>query len=79
MARQLAPDVISKWLAHGLNERQIKAMNFVLDHGRITNRDYKVLCQDVSSETLRRDLADLVERDLLLRIGEKRATYYILK
>jgi len=79
LARQPAPDAISKWLAQGLNERQIKAMNFVLDHGRITNRDYSALCQDVSSETLRRDLADLVERDLLLRIGEKRATYYILK
>jgi ATP-dependent DNA helicase RecG len=54
-------------------------MNYVLDHGRITNRDFSALCPDVSSETIRRDLADLVERDMLLRIGEKRATYYILK
>ncbi len=72
-------DTVRSWLAQGLTERQIKAMNFVLDHGRITNSDYSTLCPDVSSETLRRDLADLVERDLLLRIGEKRATYYILK
>jgi hypothetical protein len=34
---------------------------------------------DVSPETVRRDLADLVEKNLLLRIGSKRATYYILK
>ncbi|MBM4429255.1 MAG: hypothetical protein FJ026_02775 [Chloroflexi bacterium] len=33
----------------------------------------------MSAETIRRDLADLVERDLLLKIGDKRATYYIFK
>ena len=79
LPRQSAPDTVRSWLAQGLNERQIAAMNFVLDNGRITNSDYSLLCPDVSSETIRRDLAGLVERDLLLRIGEKRATYYILK
>ena len=28
---------------------------------------------------IRRDLADLVDQGILLRVGEKRATYYILK
>ena len=28
---------------------------------------------------LRRDLADLVYKDILLKVGDKRATYYILK
>ncbi|MFN2219330.1 MAG: DeoR family transcriptional regulator, partial [Anaerolineae bacterium] len=41
--------------------------------------DYQQLCPDVSAETIRRDLADLVGKGLLLKIGEKRATYYILK
>lgn len=67
------------WLEMGLNERQISAMGFLADHGRITNTDFQDLCPDVSPETLRRDFADLVKRDLLLRIGEKRATFYILK
>lgn len=79
LPRQPGPDTVRTWLEQGLNERQIMAMNFVLDKGRITNSDYSLLCPEVSSETLRRDLADLVDRDLLLRIGEKRATYYILK
>ncbi len=79
LPRQPSPETVREWLAQGLNERQISAMNYVLDRGRITNRDFSALCPDVSSETLRRDLADLVERDMLLRIGEKRATYYILK
>ena len=54
-------------------------MAFVRDNGRITNGDYQQLVQDVSEETIRRDLADLVEKNLLIRIGAKKATYYILK
>lgn len=64
---------------HFLNERQEQALAYIAQHGRITNSDYQSLIPDVSAETIRRDLADLVDRNLLLRIGEKRATYYILK
>ncbi len=68
------------FLAHTpLTERQQLALAFIQRHGRITNSDYQALAPDVSAETIRRDLADLVEKNLLLRIGEKRATYYILK
>jgi len=62
-----------------MNERQLRAMNFLKERGRITNRDYQHLCSDVSSETLRLDLVDLVDKGLLLKIGDKRGTYYILK
>jgi ATP-dependent DNA helicase RecG len=62
-----------------LNERQEAALAHIQSHGRITNSEYQALAPDVSPETIRRDLADLVEKNLLLRIGEKRATYYILK
>lgn len=62
-----------------LNSRQEQALAFVAEHGRITNRDYQQLSPDVSPETIRRDLADLVDAGLLMKIGEKRATYYILK
>jgi len=62
-----------------MNERQAKALAYVHQNQRIRSRDYQELCPDVSPETLRLDLADLVERGLLLKIGEKRGTYYILK
>ncbi len=71
--------LLRRWLEMGLNERQIKALTFLADKGRITNANYQSLCPTVSQETLRRDLSDLVNRNLLLRIGEKRATFYILK
>jgi ATP-dependent DNA helicase RecG len=68
-----------EWRRMGLNERQIAAMLHLAERRRITNSDMQELAPDVSAETLRRDLADLVERGLLLKIGEKRGAYYILK
>ncbi|MBE9507119.1 MAG: putative DNA binding domain-containing protein [Chloroflexi bacterium] len=62
-----------------MNERQARALTYVQEHGRITNREYRTLCPDVSAETLRLDLVDLVERGILLKIGAKKGTYYILK
>jgi len=62
-----------------MNERQMRAMAHVREFGRITNRDYRAICPNVSPETLRLDLADLVDRGLLLKIGDKRGTYYMLK
>ncbi len=62
-----------------MNERQVRALTYIREHSSITNREYQQLCPDVSAETLRIDLADLVNRGVLLRIGAKKGTYYILK
>ena len=70
---------LARWSHLDLNERQQKALAYLLEERRITNREYQELCPDVSSETIRRDLADLVNKNVLLKIGRKRATYYIFK
>lgn len=62
-----------------LNERQRAALQFLQKNPRITNREYRDLYPDVSDETIRRDLADLVDAGLLLKMGDRRGTYYILK
>lgn len=62
-----------------LNPRQEAALDYLARQRRITNRDYQDLCPDVHPETLRRDLAELVSRGLLIKVGDKKATYYILK
>ena len=62
-----------------MNERQLRALQYIQAQGRITNREYRELCPHVSAETLRLDLADLVDRGILLKVGDKRGTYYILK
>jgi ATP-dependent DNA helicase RecG len=69
----------SEWLRQGLNERQIAALLHLQETHRITNRELQELAPDVSAETIRRDFADLVERGFLLKVGDRRATYYILK
>lgn len=62
-----------------MNERQERALAYVSEYGSITNREYQRLCPDVTSETLRLDLVDLVEKNLLLKIGSKKGTHYIFK
>ena len=44
----------------GLNGRQIKAVLFVKEKGKITNKDYQQL-KDCSRNTASNDLADLVK------------------
>lgn len=74
-----APPPSSLWAQLRLNPRQEKALTFLQTNRRITSHDYQTLCPDASAETLRRDFAELVDRSILLKIGEKRATYYVLK
>ncbi len=74
----VARRAIPEW-ATGMNERQIRAIQYLQETGRITNREYHELCPHVSPETLRLDLNDLVEKGLLMKIGDKKGTYYILK
>lgn len=70
--------IMPKWQGN-MNERQIRAVGYIQDHGSIANREYQQICPDVSPETLRLDLSDMVKKSLLLKIGANKGTYYILK
>lgn len=61
------------------NHRQARALQYIRENGSITNREYRTLIQGVSAETLRLDLADMVEKSILIKVGSKKGTYYILK
>lgn len=64
--------------AMGLNERQIKAVVYLREKGRISNNEYQTL-GNVSKRTASRDLDDLVQRGVLERLGETgKGTYYVL-
>jgi len=69
----------AKWRTLDLNERQLAALDFLTQHPRIASRDYREMFPDISEETIRRDLADLVEKDVLIKMGDKKGTYYIFK
>lgn len=62
-----------------INPRQEQALIYLTSgNSRITNGDLQALCPDVHAETLRRDLADLVSKQILRKLGEKRGSYYVL-
>ena len=54
----------------GLNERQIKAVLFIKENGKITNKKYQEL-SSISKATATRDLTELIEKHKILeRTGE---------
>jgi len=63
----------------GLNDRQFKAVNFVKEKGKITNREYQEL-NDCSRNTASNDLGDLVHKNILVGSDVKGAgAFYQLK
>jgi len=61
----------------GLNERQVKAMEYVSQRGRVTNLEYQELC-GVSRSTAKKELQALVMRGLLQQQGTGRYAHYVL-
>lgn len=68
--------VALKWM-RGLNERQVKAMEYVAKQGRITNKEYQALF-GVARGTALIDLNDLVTKGLLVARGAGRGKHYVL-
>jgi ATP-dependent DNA helicase RecG len=62
----------------GLNNRQLQAVNFVKQKGKITNKEYQEL-NETSDRTALRDLEKLTELGVFLKDGEKKGTFYKLK
>ena len=67
-------DRIPHW---GLNRRQLKAIDFIRDHGFVTNRHYSQL-NDISERQALRELTEMVDTEILIRTGKGRACRYLL-
>jgi ATP-dependent DNA helicase RecG len=64
---------------HGLNDRQIKAVLYVKENGKITNQEYQVICE-TSNRTATRDLTELVSLKIFQQIGTTgKGTKYVLR
>lgn len=61
-----------------LNARQIKAVLFVKENGKITNKEYQTI-NSTSDRTALRDLEELVAKQLITRMGKKKGIFYQLK
>lgn len=63
---------------YGLNDRQLQAIAYLKTNNSITNAEYQRVT-GATSKTSVRDLGSLVEKSIVERRGEKRATHYVLK
>ena len=71
----ITPEKLTKL---GLNDRQLKAVNFVKEKGRITNKEYQEIF-GVARMTATRDLTELVDKGILKSSETKGAgSYYEL-
>lgn len=68
-------DIESLIRGKDLNDRQIKAVEFVLENGSISNREYQEL-NSVSPATSKRELKELVSLNIFTMSGMGRATVY---
>ncbi|HOO18856.1 MAG TPA: ATP-binding protein [Paludibacteraceae bacterium] len=62
----------------GLNERQMKAVMYVKEKGKITNREYQEI-NAVSNKTAFFELSDLQKKDFLITQGSGRSLIYTFK
>jgi ATP-dependent DNA helicase RecG len=73
--------LLSSYRDLALNPRQEAALTYLLqpENSRITNSELQSQFSDVHAETIRRDLADLVAKNILIKKGQKRGSYYVLQ
>jgi len=61
-----------------LNARQVKAVMYVKEKGRITNREYQDI-NTISNKTAYLELSNLVKKDIFKVLGKGKAVSYSLK
>lgn len=63
----------------GLNARQAKAMQYLERYGEITSAIYCAeIAPEISQRMARKDLKDLEEQGLVIRVGHTRGAKYVL-
>lgn len=62
----------------GLNERQKKAITYLKEHGKIDRKTYIKIC-DVEKTLAHKELADMVNKELLDMAGTGKGIHYILR
>lgn len=50
---------------HHLNERQAKAIEYLLQHKRLTIQNFEARCPEINRRSLQRDLKTMIEKELI--------------
>lgn len=61
-----------------LTERQVKAIEYLQEIGYLQNQSFTTLFQDISEDTVLRDLQDLIKKGLIKKVGSTKAARYVL-
>jgi len=80
-APELILELVGEYDGLPVNPRQEAALAYLKQPGnaRIINSELQRLFPEVHAETIRRDLADLVTKHILNKMGEKRGSYYVMR
>jgi ATP-dependent DNA helicase RecG len=62
----------------GLNERQIKAVMYIKEKGRIKSSEYQQIT-GLSNEGVRKDIKVMMKKNIIVQKGKGRNTHYLLK
>lgn len=69
--------ITNPWGGKGLNKRQLRALQFLQEHGSITNREFREAF-NVSHKTAHIELTMLADKNFVKTEGAGRSTRYIL-
>jgi len=75
--RAIRADVVTR--EKQLNERQTKAIRYMLEHEAIGINDYIKLCRGVTRKTLQRDMKDMIDKGLVVTEGKTSSLVYRMK
>ena len=70
-------EITSPWAGKGLNKRQKRGLDYVSEHGSISNKEYREMF-GISHKTAHLELTMLSDKKILLCQGAGRSTRYIL-
>ena len=61
-----------------LNDRQVKLVEYIQEVGYLQNQSFGTVIQDVSEDTILRDIQDLIKKDLIKKVGSTKAARYVM-
>lgn len=61
-----------------LTERQVKIIEYIQSVGYLQNQMFSELFPDLSEDTVLRDLADLIQKGIIKKVGKTKAARYVM-
>lgn len=61
-----------------LTERQVKIIEYIQEIGYLQNQAFGSIFPDLSEDSILRDIKDLIDKDLIKKVGKTKAARYVL-